>query len=158
VPAVAADADTSSVEVGVKFRSSVAGYVRGIRFYKGAANTGTHTGALWARTGASTGTKLAQATFVGETASGWQTVLFATPVAVSANTTYVASYHAPNGRYSQDTSYFASAATTSGPLTALQDGTDGANGVYRYGSTVAYPNQSYSASNYWVDVVFSTTP
>ena len=31
----------------MKFRASVAGYVTGIRFYKGTGNTGTHTGSLW---------------------------------------------------------------------------------------------------------------
>ena len=37
----------SAVELGVKFRSDVAGYITGIRFYKGAGNTGTHVGHLW---------------------------------------------------------------------------------------------------------------
>ncbi len=44
----------------------------GIRFYKGVANTGTHMGALWSSTGA----KLANVTFSGETASGWQQANF----------------------------------------------------------------------------------
>ena len=45
---------------------------------------------------------LATGTFTGETASGWQTLQFASPVAVTADTTYVASYFAPNGHYSAD--------------------------------------------------------
>jgi hypothetical protein len=53
-------------------------------------------GNLWS----STGTLLATATFTGETGSGWQQVNFATPVTISANTIYVASYHANNGHYS----------------------------------------------------------
>ena len=57
-----------------------------------------------------------------------------TPVAVAANTTYVASYYAPAGHYSVWENYFTSA-TTRGPLTALQNGTDGVNGVYKYGAT-----------------------
>ena len=152
VPTTAANADSSAVEVGVKFRTSVPGYVTGVRFYKGAANTGTHTGSLWN----SAGTRLATVTFSGESASGWQQATFGSPVAVSANTTYVASYYAPVGRYAINTSYFASAATTRGPLTALRNGTDGGNGVYRYGAS-AFPNSSYQSSNYWVDVVFDTT-
>ena len=47
--------------------------ITGIRFYKAAANTGTHIGSLWT----ADGQRLAQATFTGETASGWQTVTFA---------------------------------------------------------------------------------
>ena len=83
----------SAVEVGVKFTSDVAGTITGIRFYKGAGNTGTHVGNLWS----STGTLLATATFTSETASGWQQVTFATPVAITANTVYVASYHSNKG-------------------------------------------------------------
>jgi hypothetical protein len=154
VPSIASEEDWSSIELGMKFRSSVAGYVRGVRFYRGVENAGPHTGTLWTRTG----TKLAQVTFTNETASGWQEAIFATPVAISANTTYVVSYHAPHGGYSQDTSYFATSATTNGPLTALRSGTDGPNGVYRFGSAIAFPDQTWSASNYWVDVVFSATP
>ena len=50
-PVTAADPDTSAVEVGVKFRSDVAGSVTGIRFYKASTNTGTHVGSLWSSTG-----------------------------------------------------------------------------------------------------------
>ena len=56
----------------MKFQADVVGNVAGIRFYKGASNTGTHIGNLWDSGGA----LLASATFVNETASGWQTVLF----------------------------------------------------------------------------------
>jgi hypothetical protein len=150
VPAVPADADPAAVELGVKFRANQSGLVRGIRFYKGPGNTGTHTGSLWSRTG----TRLASATFTGETASGWQQVLFASPVAVAANTTYVASYHAPAGRYSVDEGGL-TAATTRGPLTALGSGTDGGNGVYRYGAG-GFPTTAFRASNYWVDIVFTS--
>ncbi len=31
-------------------------------------------------------------------------------------------------------------------------------GVFKYGSSSAFPNQTYNASNYWVDVTFSATP
>ena len=50
--------------------------------------------------GRSPASALAQATFTSESASGWQTVTFGSPVAVQPNTTYVASYYAPNGHYS----------------------------------------------------------
>jgi hypothetical protein len=151
-PAVSSAADASAVEVGVKFRSDLAGYITGLRFYKGPGNTGTHAGHLWT----STGTLLATATFSGETATGWQEVALASPVAVAANTTYVASYYAPAGGYAVSGAYFATAAADHAPLHGLQNGTDGPNGLYLYGSDT-FPTQSYNASNYWVDVVFSTT-
>ena len=65
-PANAADPDTNAVELGVKFTSDVNGLITGIRFYKGATNTGTHTGTLWSSAGA----PLATATFTNETAVG----------------------------------------------------------------------------------------
>jgi methionine-rich copper-binding protein CopC len=150
-PALAADPDATSIEVGVKFRASQAGTITGIRFYKGAGNTGTHVGSLWSANGA----KLASATFTGESGSGWQQANFATPVTVTPDTTYVASYLAPNGHYSVTEGHFVTA-TTSGPLTALADGADGANGVYKYGAS-GFPTLGYASSNYWVDVVFSTS-
>jgi hypothetical protein len=150
-PAVASDPDTNAIEVGVKFRANQAGFISGIRFYKGSGNTGTHVGSLWS----ASGTKLGSATFTGESASGWQQVNFSSPVAVAANTTYVVSYYAPNGRYSTSDGYFTTP-TTNGPLTALQDGADGPNGVYKY-DAAGFPTVGYAASNYWVDVVYTTS-
>lgn len=152
-PAVTSDSDNAAIEVGTKFRSSVAATVTGVKFYKGSGNTGTHTGSLWS----STGTRLATVTFTGETTTGWQTASFATPVAITANTTYVVSYFAPKGHYAVDEGYFANSAATNGSLTALKNGTDGSNGVYKYSATSAFPNSSYNSSNYWVDVVTATS-
>jgi hypothetical protein len=149
-PAILSQADSSSVELGVKFTSDVAGFVLGIRFYKGSANTGSHVGSLWG----GDGTLLATAVFTNETASGWQQVTFSNPVPIAAGTVYVASYHAPNGGYSLNSSYFANAGYDNGPLHALKDGTSGGNGVYLYSANSAFPTQSYAAGNYWVDVVF----
>ena len=147
---MAADPDTSSVELGVKFRSDSNGFITAIRFYKSATNTGTHVGNLWT----STGTNLASATFTSETASGWQQVNFATPVAITANIVYVASYHANGGHYSDDDNYFPGKGVDSPPLHALADGVAGANGVYTYGANSQFPTQGYISTNYWVDVVF----
>ncbi len=135
----------------MKFRSDTDGYICGLRFYKGSNNTGTHVGSLWNNNG----TLLAQATFTGESASGWQQVDFAAPVAITANTVYVASYHAPNGKYSIDQGYFASAGVENAPLYALEEGVSGGNGVYSYGSG-GFPANTWNASNYWVDVVFTS--
>jgi hypothetical protein len=151
-PAVVSDSDASAVELGVKFRAATTGTVTGIRFHKGPGNTGTHTGSLWS----SSGTRLATVTFSGESASGWQSMSFPSPVAVEAGTTYVASYYAPVGRYSKDERFFATSGTTSGPLTALANGVAGPNGVYLYGAGGGFPQSSYQSSNYWVDVVFTS--
>lgn len=151
VPVKPADSDTTSLEAGVKFRSSVDGWVSGVRFYKGTGNTGTHTGSLWD----SNGNQLASATFTNETASGWQSASFGSVVHVSANTTYIVSYYAPNGHYAADAAYYSLKPLNSPPLTGLQVGTDGGNGVYRSGSS-GYPNSTYNGGNYYVDVIFNT--
>jgi Domain of unknown function (DUF4082)/Fibronectin type III domain len=148
-PAVVDAGDTNAVDLGVKFTSDVAGTITGIRFYKAAANTGTHVGALWS----SSGQLLAQGTFTGESASGWQTVQFATPVTVTADTTYVASYLAPNGHYSF-TSQGLATAVDSAPLHAVAN-TTSANGLYLYSPLTAFPTSSFNAGNYWVDVLFA---
>src|SRR5439155_11076072 len=83
-------------------------------------------------------------------------VHFASPVAITANTTYVASYHTNVGQYAVSSDYFASA-VDSGPLHAFADGDGGANGLYRYSAAVAFPTNSWQAMNYWVDVVFTTS-
>ena len=96
-PATVDSGDGGAVELGVKFRADLAGTVTGVRFYKSATNTGTHIGSLWT----ATGTRLAQATFTGESAYRLAVrARFSSPVAITPGTTYVASYHAPNGHYS----------------------------------------------------------
>jgi Domain of unknown function (DUF4082)/Galactose oxidase-like, Early set domain/IPT/TIG domain/Kelch motif len=148
-PAVASNNDPNAIEVGVRFRSSSAGYIKGIRFYKGSSNVGPHTGKLWT----ATGTLLASATFSGETASGWQQVQFATPVAIAANTVYVASYYTASGFYSTTYPYFTSG-VNSPPLYALANGEAGGNGLYKYGTGGGFPTSTFNSANYWVDVVF----
>jgi parallel beta-helix repeat protein len=141
--------DPNAVELGMRFQPLVNGTITGVRFFKSAGDTGTHLGNLWT----TSGQKLASATFTGESASGWQQVTFAQPVAVSAGTTYVASYYAPNGNYSNTLYYFQASGFSAGDLSALAAGPTG-NGLYRYGTGGGFPNQTYLASNYWVDVLF----
>jgi hypothetical protein len=138
------------VELGVSFRADTNGSITGIRFYKAATNTATHVGNLWS----STGKLLASATFTRETASGWQQVNFASPVAVTANTIYVASYHTDVGHYSADANYFATSGVDNAPLHAPANGGAVANGVFAYGSTSTFPANTHNSTNYWVDVVF----
>ncbi len=146
--------DTNSVELGVRFTADVSGVVNGVRFYKGTDNTGTHTGTLWS----ATGQQLATATFTNETATGWQQVTFSSPVAVTANTQYIASYHAPNGGYAHDGAYFQSSGTDTGSLHAPANTVTSPNGVYAYSASTVFPDQTFNSTNYWVDVLFTPAP
>lgn len=140
----------SPIELGVKFRSDTSGYITGIRFYKSAANTGNHVANLWS----AYGKLLATANYINESASGWQVATFAKPVAISANTVYVASYHTNTGHYSGSLNYFTNSQKDNAPLHALSSGTTSSNGVYSYSSSSQFPSKSWKGSNYWVDVIF----
>jgi Domain of unknown function (DUF4082)/Bacterial Ig-like domain len=141
--------DAQAVELGVRFQSSISGFITGLMFYKSANNSGSHTANLWSNGGK----LLATATFTSESASGWQTVSFSQPVFIQAHTVYVASYHTDTGHYSDDEGFFAGGALTVGSLTALAN-SSGGNGVYAYGAGGIFPTQTFNSSNYWVDVRF----
>lgn len=142
--------EDASVELGVKFKSSVAGYVKGIRFFSSNSPSGKYTGHLWT----SSGTLMDSAVFNSVTASGWQEVLFAEPILIEADTIYVASYHTTGGHYAATPSGLASSIVT-GTLTALGNGVSGVNGLYSYGNSPVFPSGSFNATNYWVDVLFT---
>jgi hypothetical protein len=154
--------DSNSIELGVKFTTDTFGIASGIRFYKASTNTGTHIGNLWT----ASGQLLASATFTGESASGWQQVNFAQPVPLNPNTTYVASYFAPKGHYSQSEGYFytvpdigaPASSVDNPPLHALRSTNGVTDGLYTYSSSSTFPTSTFNGENYWVDVVFSPSP
>lgn len=146
IPANPVDSDQSPVELGVKFQSTADGYIKAIRFYRGAPN-GMYTVHLWSGDGqllAISGASEGQ----GPT-PGWQEVSLYPAVHIQANQTYVASYYTSNGSYAGD-NYGLTNAVTTGNLKAL------GSGVYHYGTGGVFPTDTYQDSNYWVDVLFST--
>lgn len=151
VPAHVDSGDTGSVMLGLRVTPNQNGFISGVRFYKSAANTGTHTGTLWNAAGA----QLATATFTYETASGWQTAKFVSPVAVTSGQTYVVSYLAPNGRYSYQTGYWDYSGTAAAPLSIAGGFGSAPAGVYNTDGN--FPTNSYEGSNYFVDAVFEST-
>jgi len=145
-------ADGNAIEVGMKFRSDTFGTVNGVRFYKATTNTGTHLGHLWT----ASGQLLGSVTFTNETSSGWQQANFSTPVSIFPNTTYVVSYFAPSGHYSQTDGYWypppapepdGDDSVDSPPLHALRNSNGTTNGLYVYGGS-AFPNNTFNAENY----------
>jgi len=113
----------------VRIRGDLGDVITGFRLCRH-----THVGRLLS----SSGQLLAQATFANESATVWQQVTFATPVAIQANTIYMMSYHAKVGRFAYDESHFGSAYTR-GPLRALSRTEVGGNGVYDKGAGGASP-------------------
>jgi hypothetical protein len=151
VPATVDAGSYSPLELGVQFHSDTDGYITGVRFYKSAANTGTHVGHLWSNSG----TLLASGTFANETSSGWQQVNFPNPVAIRANNLYVASYQTSVGHFGLDQGYFTTFGVDRSPLHASADVSGFANGMYAFSSSPAFPTNTLNASNYWVDAVFN---
>ena len=147
-PSLSDSLDPSPVELGLRFSPTTDGFVSGVRFYKSAANTGTHTGSLWS----SAGVRLATVTFGNETAAGWQTATFSSPVEVTAGSTYVVSYTAPNGRYAMEANAYLYAGVTEPPLSVA--GGYGAPAAGVYGNPGSFPAQSYKSSVYYVDALF----
>ena len=141
--------------------TDIAGSISGLRFYKAAANTGTHVASLWD----ANGTLLAQSTFASESTSGWQQVSFPTPVAVTANHLYIASYHTPTGHVADDKwfstlppEFFEPTGFDAAPLHMVSGaGPSGPNDVYAISSTSTFPTQASLDENYWVDVVFNSS-
>jgi hypothetical protein len=148
VPTIPAVPDVGSYEVGMRFTSAQAGYVTGVKFYKGAGNGGTHVGRLWT----ATGSLLASVTFTGESATGWQTAFFPAAVFVNAGQTYIISYGAPVGRISVTTGGF-NGTISKPPLSAGPP-----NGYYAFGAGFFPANPAPGNNNYFVDVVFSLSP
>ena len=82
--------DTNAVELGVKFRSDVAGFITGIRFYKTLRqHRDPHRAAVVDRRARTSAPSRSPAS----PPRGWQEATFDAPVAIDADTTYVASYH-----------------------------------------------------------------
>jgi hypothetical protein len=148
VPAIVEANDTNPVELGVVWRSDVDARATALRFFKGAGNTGPHVGRLWTIDGQLLGT----VTFPDSNVAGWQQAPLTPPVPVMAGTTYVASYHAPAGRYSINVGTFADEARRRPPLVAPASTSTSGNGRFVYGPG-GFPSSSYLAADYGVDVV-----
>lgn len=150
--------DGQGITVGVKFKADFDGTISGIRFYKAPldnAIAGEHV-TLYniSPDGVTAGTIIAQANFPPNyvLATGWNEISFSTPVPVTANTVYVATYYSPTGYYNATNNSFTNP-VVNGPLAILKDGDQGVNGAYIYDD--AYPTLGFEASNYWVDVDYS---
>ena len=111
----------------MKFQVTQNAQVEGIRYYRGPGNDGTHVGHVWD----SGGTLLAEVTFGGESATGWQYAPLSQPLVLVPGAVYVVSYVAPVGRYAVSGGYFDAGPVSSGPIVGLANVAGNGNGVYR---------------------------
>ncbi|MEX5631247.1 DUF4082 domain-containing protein [Parafrankia sp. FMc2] len=135
--------DTRRVVLGLRFRAETSGEVSALRVFRPGAGGGPNTGALWS----ADGRLLSTLTIPDSDRGGWRRGAFGRPVALQAGRTYVAAYQVETGGYVDQVNYFANGQVRKvGPLVALA-------GVYTYRAS-AFPNETWEASNYYVDVEF----
>ena len=84
--------DSGAVELGVKFTSSKAVQISGVRMYR--VDADSQTASLWS----SSGTLLATGASAASATPGWQDVAFSQPVSVGPGQTYIASYYVAERR------------------------------------------------------------
>jgi Domain of unknown function (DUF4082) len=136
--------DSVPYELGLKFQSTVSGWILGVRHYKSALETGSHTGRLWA----ANGTLLASVNFENETALGWQSQFLLTPLPINANTTYAVSVN--SSLYFSLTQNAFDNPLVNKNLVAVADNN---NGFYNV-TPGLFPNTSFNNSNYFRDIIF----
>jgi hypothetical protein len=161
----------AAITTGVRFTVDVELDCAGIAFYVPGTNSGTYTVGLYQTTsdddpnGSGTGTELATDSVGSGSVTGgtWAEVLFDTPVTLSTGVVYTAARHASSGRYVSSSGAFTSATISGNGVTLLQDGTDPnppglgsmRNGVFHEGASLAYPNSTFGAADYFVDIVLA---
>ncbi|HSX34115.1 MAG TPA: DUF4082 domain-containing protein [Candidatus Saccharimonadales bacterium] len=164
--------DANSVEgqpgvtLGTVWTSDHEGVVRGVRFYLGNRHYDTVvlTGGIfdW-----DSGTLLAQQNYTVTVADqiGFVTIPLtaANQVLVQRNKRYIAAVwypcdSSPDGKshYTSTGNVFINGPIDNPPLHALQEDTilDRRNGLYNYGASIAYPNNHFNSSCYFIDVSF----
>ncbi len=134
--------DGTNYELGVRLRADVDGQITKLRFYKGSLETGTHVGHVWA----TNGTLLATATFVNETASGWQEQILSSALAIQANVDYIVTVTTGTPGY-----FVAAWSQFANPVIHGHLRSVAAGG--RYGPAGTMP-ATVSNANYFRDVVF----
>lgn len=149
-PASVPHQEDNPLELGIRFQSNVAGFVKGVRFFSDddVDAAAVYTGSLRM----ADGTLMASAVFSGPvTSDTWTSVLFSAPVEISANTEYIVTYHSTRFNHSEQGGG-AAGPITNGPLSTPPSG-----GVFRYENTFDPTGAGFAASNnnYWADVLFT---
>lgn len=154
IPALPDVAD-NVITVGTTVRFAVNGTVTGVRWYAPTnAIAGLPTGALWDISG----TLLASATYSAITLGTWNTVLFSSPVAVTAGQLYVVGT-GPVSRYTATGNFF-TADLVNGDITGPQDAapSEPLNGRFQVSGVLAFPVTTFGHNLYFADVLFEAGP
>lgn len=140
------------------------GDVTGIRFFATVTVSGTYTVALYQVTDAAAGgagTLLeSKVAGVAPTGGAWNTVVFDDAVPVTTGILYRAVLHSDAGRYVNTAAFFVEA-LTNGSIVADSNGDASAGfgvlaqGTFEINAALTFPNDTFNASCYFVDVEFT---
>jgi hypothetical protein len=144
-PPSGSDFSDGPYTLGVRFRSSVAGQVTGVRWYNPAGGPTAVEVGLWS----DTGTLLASKSGTVSSAAGWYEIAFDSPVSIAANTPYRVGRSKATGNYRAAANFYASEFSNP-PLTAYAVG-----GKFFSGGGLNFPDSDFNNSNYWTDVLFT---
>lgn len=144
--------------LGTLLTVDVDGQVVGIRAYFATLPTSSPHGLLYQWLSNTTGTLLADKAFADLT-TGWNTILFDTPIDIVAGQKYVAAW-GPANPYSATSGFFdtggpgAAPGLVNGHVAGVPNALGITNGKFLVGSTIAYPPDSFNGSCYFVDFLF----
>lgn len=146
--------DNSAMLAGMRFFSTEKGKVTHVRYYVPEGQYGERDVQVW---DAQTQQLLGSGTNPN-VKLGWNTVALSSPVDIEPNKDYIASFRY-SGNFVRTTGAMTQA-MTQGPLVfpANDPASGRLNGVFRYGSTVTFPHESWNNGNHWVDVVLEVRP
>jgi len=152
--------DATPLTLATVVTFSASGNVTGGRFYAASSlSGGSYELVLWQVTSPTTGTVLASATYGAITAGTWNTISFASPVAVSSGVAYVIGIRTSTGRYTTTSNFFTTP-LVNGNITGIQDNTNPVgvgtlrNGVFAADIT-SFPSSTFNATCYFVDVDYT---
>lgn len=148
------------VTLGTVFTVAVNGTIDGGRWrFPNTLPVGTVQWLLYRWTSETTGVLLAQENFVAPVAGVYNTVNATAPVPVVPGQRYVTAVFTPNGRYVLTGGFFSASGVVNGNLTAPQTDniTPARNGKFNQNAFPLYPNNSFNATCYFADVLFTAS-
>jgi hypothetical protein len=135
--------DSSTGELGLRFRATADSWVTTVRYYATAPTDAERVGSLWGADGQRLGT----VRFPAVTVPGWVEARLAPPIALTAGTQYVVSY---------TTTVDGEHAETGAPAVSRSAGPLASAGAVT-GPSGAYPSDAAPSKDFWLDVVAVTT-
>lgn len=145
------------VNLGHQFSVDTQGWVIGLRYFRGAVNVNPDELRLWRADSSAAGTSLASVTPPAASTLGWQTVMLAVPVEITAGQIYKTVGHFPD-HYVATSGFWTSGDGAAGIVNGILTGQNndnslGGQGTFKYGAENQYPDGTFNGGGYWVDVL-----